>query len=601
MKVAVKSKSMIMLLPLLAACSGGDGQSTTAIPPVAAASAAELDTAVSAQSVAQPTTANQSVTDFDVWAQRLMSDRISPIVAAAQDLSHSWVGADGKVANAVVRVPRTAGKPTISVSPPAAGGDATPVFQAALSQLKKAGGGILKVAPGEYHFQSANTAQPTSGHILVQNMSDVDIQAADTVFLFEQRVDGIGIRDSRRVRISGAQMRDAGVLSGTGRMRSINGAMTLVLDEPLPAGTTINWIRPMNEDSHTWPQTQTRAIIDPATAQPVRINDRTFSSPTFKPFKDGQYVGVKFTYYGTRMVYVRDSFTGTNEDIVLDGLRIGSTGGMGIVAKTRGRGLAIQNSSIAADPGRPYSTNYDGVHVVASAGDILIRNNAFAHTGDDQINLRSIIHRVTVLGTDRATLTNDARLIRVGDEVAFFNKEGEYLGRRFVASAPPIGHTDTITFGFKPGEPFTEAAFARVLTMTPRRFAIVSNRLEDSIGRGMLVQIPNGLIQNNTIRRLPRTAIRLLTSFDPWLEGAGAINVRITGNSIESGGAELGFSYATGIIMAQAEVASARIAGNMHNGPLLIDGNRFEAPRAPCVVVYSTKGFAEQGNVCGGS
>jgi hypothetical protein len=102
---------------------------------------------------------------------------------------------------------------------------------------------------------------------------------------------------------------------------------------------------------------------------------------------------------------------------------------MGIGVKMRGRGIAIVNSSIAASPGRPYSTNYDGIHLVAAAGDVLIRGNSIAHTGDDLINVRSLIHRATPTGTDTATLTNDARLIRAGDEVAFFNKGGEYLGR----------------------------------------------------------------------------------------------------------------------------------------------------------------------------
>jgi hypothetical protein len=594
MNYGVKSKSMTMLLPLLAACSGGDGGTT--------ASAPQLDTAVATQGVAQPAQAVKPLSDFDIWAKRMMLDRVSPVVAGAGDLTQAWIGADDRASNLVVRIPRTAGKPTISIAVPAASADATPIFQAALTQLRKAGGGTITVAPGEYRFKTSNTEQPNVAHLLLSKLSDVDIQASGASFVFEGDFDGVFIQDSQRVRIHGAKMREARVLSGTGRMRMVDGALQLQLDQPLPAGVTINWVQPMNEGTtRSWPQIQSRAIIAPGATQPVRIDDRTFTSPLFKTLKDGQYVAVKFAYYGNRAVYIRDSYKGMSEDVILDGIHIGSIGGIGILIKTRGRGIAIQNSSISADAGRPYSTDYDGIHVVAAGGDVLIRGNSIAHTGDDQINLRSIIHKVTPTGTDGATLTNDARLIRVGDEVAFFNKGGEYLGRRVVNSAPPIGNSDTVTFGFAPGEPFNEAAYARVVNLTLRRFAVVNNTMTDSAGRGMLIQIPNGVIQNNVIRGLPRTAIRMLTSFDPWLEGAGAINVRITGNTFDSGGGEIGSGFVTGIITALGEVISAKIPTNMQNGPIKIDNNKFTAPRAACIAIYNTKGLVQDKNDCQGA
>jgi hypothetical protein len=598
MKYRVNSNSMMLLLPLLAAaCSGDGGDGGT--PAVAAQ---QLDTAVAAQGVAQPAASVQSSSAFDIWAKRIMADRISPAVAAAGDLSQSWTAADGRTANVVVRAPRTVGKPTITIAAPAAGADATPLLQAGLAQLKRSGGGILKVAPGDYHFKTGNTEQAGVAQVLLSKLSDVDIQANNANFIFESNLDGIYIQDSQRIRVQGAKIRDGRVLSGTGRMRLVNGVLRLVLDQPLPAGVKINWVQPMNEGSiRSWPQIQSRAIIAPTTAQPTRLDDRTFTSSEFGTLKDGQYVAVKFTYYGNRAIYIRDSYAGMNEDILLDGIHIGSIGGIGVLVKTRGRGIAIQNSSISADAGRPYSTNFDGFHVMAAGGDILIRGNSFAHTGDDQINLRSIIHKVAPVSADSATLSNDGRLIRVGDELAFFDKAGEYLGRRVVNFAPPIGNSDTVTFRFAPGDPFTGAVYARDINITPRRFAIVNNTMAHSAGRGMLIQIPVGLIQGNTIRNLPRTAIRMLTSFDPWLEGAGAINVRITGNTIDSGGGEIGFNFVTGIITALGEVVSAKIPTNVLNGPIKIDNNKFTSPRAPCIAIYNTQGLVQENNKCGTS
>jgi hypothetical protein len=598
MTYRVKYKSMLLLLPLLAACSGNDGGSD--VP--ATAALPQLDTAVASQGISQPAVAVKPLTDFDLWAKRLMADSISPVIPAQGDLTETWTGADGKLANVVVRVPRTAGKPTVSVTSPDNGGDATPIMQQALAQLRKSQGGILKIAPGEYHFKTGNQAdQAGLAQFLVSRLKDVDIQGAGAKFFFETNCDGILVEDSQRVRIQGVSIEDPRVLSGYGRMHKVNGTTQLELDKPLPDDVTINWVQPINEGSRTWPQTSSRTILTPSDAQPTRLDDRTFVAPTFKNIKDGQYVSVKFTWYAKRALYVLDTSRGVNEDVIFDGVHVGSVGGMGLLVRTRGRGVALINSSISASADRPYSTNYDGVHVIAAAGDVLLRGNSFAHTGDDQINLRSIIHKVDKTAGDQVTLSNFARIVRVGDEVAFFTATGEYVGKRVIKAAPPLGNSDTITFDVMPGEPISEAVYARDINSTPRRFAVVNNTMMDSAGRGMLIQVPDGLVKGNSIRRLPSTAIRMLTSFNPWLEGAGAINVRVTGNTIDDGGAALNLGFVTGIITALGEVIQSKLPAGMQNGPIKIDNNKFIAPRAACIVIYNTKGIVQENNVCGGA
>lgn len=586
-----KLNLMIVLLPLLAACSGEDGSG----PPLAPQ---QLDTAMAAQSVPAKPAPAPATLGFDAWANRLMEDRLSPKTPVGADMSLGWVGANGRVANVVVRVPQTQGKPTITISPPAAGADATPVFTAALATLRKSGGGTLRVAAGDYRFKSVSTEAPGMGHLLLYRLNDIDIRATGANFLFETNAYGVFIQDCERVRISGAQMRDPRPMSGTGQIQKVESGYNLVLDAPLPSGASINWVQPINQNTRTWPQTMQRTIVTPGMKQPIRIDDRTFTIPEFKNLKDWRYVSVKYEWYSPGTVYIRDSYTGVNNDITLDSIRFGSHAGLGVLIRSRGRGFALQNSSFAADPGRPYSANYDGFHVAAAAGDILIRNNSFANTGDDQINLRSIIHKVAPVSADVATISNEGRMIRLGDEVAFFDTNGEYLGKRIVSQVPPLGNSDTVTLTFGKGDPFDKAVFARAINITPRRFAVVGNTMVDSGGHGMLIQIANGLIQNNVIRNLPRTAIRLLTSFDPWSEGAGAINVRVTGNTIENGVGEM-TSFATGIITAIGEVSSAKLPTNFLNGWLQIDNNKFTVPRAPCVTIYNTKQFVQDKNTCG--
>ena len=585
-----------LFLPLFAlACSGDEAGGD------AAKLSGELTSAITAQGLGtvtlDSTDAALPQTPFDLWSTLLMADRNSPVVPVTGDLTESWTGADGKRANVVVRLPRTAGKANISVAPPGAGSDATPIFDAALAQLRAKGGGVLRVAPGEYRFKTANKGvRDGQAHLYLGQLTDVDIRGPGARFVFETNLDGIVVQDSVRVRLQGVTMRDARSMSGTGRIQA-NGAFSrLVLDEPLPDGLTINWVRPMNETTHTWPYSAVRAMIGPTTTQPTRIDDRTFQSPMFSVFTQNQFVSVKYAYYSPGAIYVRDSDTGTNEDITFDGIRIGTTGGMAILVRTRGRGIAVVNSTISADEGVPYSANYDGIHVVAAAGDLLIRNNSISHNGDDQINLRSLIHDVYNIRTDSATLANEARRIRKGDSIGFFDDKGDYIGRRTVsATSDDMGNAKEFTF--EPGVSILAARFARDINLTPRRFAIVNNRLSDSSGRAILVQTANGTIRGNTIR-VPSTAIRLLTSYGQWMEGAGAINVRITANTIHDGYAEQNYPYKFGVITSLAEIASNKLAASPQNGTILIENNRFVSPRATCVVSYATKNLTQTNNPC---
>jgi len=580
----------LCLLPLISACSSGGGGDNT----VASATASDT-TAIKEQAVG---TTPQPLTGFDAWVQRQYADTLSPINIASTNLSQSWTGANGKIADVVVQLPKTAGKATVAVSPPTAGADATPVLEAALLKLRTQGGGVLQVAPGEYHFKTLNKIdRPGIVHVMLSRLNDVDIQGTGATFIFEAKVDGFLIQDCNRLRIKGITMRDAQTLSGTGRMHVTPNGTTLQLDNPLPPGATINWVQPMNEGSHTWPLSKVRAIFNLGMAQPTDLGNRTYASSWFAPFADNQFVSIRYTYYTSRSIYIRDD-VGVNNDIVLDGVHLGTSGGLAVLVRSRGRGFAIVNSTIAADPGQVFSSNYDGIHFVSAAGDVLIRNNKISHVGDDQINVRSLVHKVTNITTDGATLSNEARLISAGDEVAFFDANGVYIGKRFISAIVDSKSTDIRSYTFAPGVSIAQAAYARDMQMTPRRVAVVGNTMVDSAGRGVLIQVPNALVQNNTIR-VPNTAIRLFTSYQQWQEGAGAINVRISGNTIDTGGAELGHPYQFGIITASGEVATNQVATTFQNGPVVIENNRFTAPTTSCIMLYATMTATQTGNTCG--
>lgn len=545
----------------------------------------------------------------------MMANRISPVEAEAQDLTESWEDANGSLSNVVVRTPRTAGHSVLNVPAPGAGVDATPIVEAALLLLKAEGGGVLNLGPGIFRFETFNTIGIADrAHLRLANMSDIDIVGDDTEFVFPHMKDGISIVGCNRVRLRGIKMRHDLFLSGLGTMVSGDGGTNLRLDDPVPDGTSVYGVYSYDDISQSWPGG--RVLTPPgSSAVATQINPTTYSNSSYHQLGEGQRVSVKFDWYSPRLIYIRDeearwnianpssdfrddgNIKGINNDIVLDGIDMTNTS-LGVLIRSRGRGFAFVNSMMLPRENQPFSTTYDAFHVVSAGGDILVRGSIIQASGDDNMNLRTPIHRVSDIEPNRVTITNTVSHLRGGDTLAFFDANGTYIGSRYVGVVGPSVN-DVRTMYLDNGVSIENAVYARSHELISSRYAIVGNTFGKNFGHGLTLQLPNGLVKGNVLDGNSAAAIRLMTSYSQWLEGAGAINVRVTGNTFLNGGVNDALSEEKrGVVLVYAKVSTNDFVPEPHNGPIMIDNNVFINPFGQCIAAHSAQNVTLSANEC---
>lgn len=534
------------------------------------------------------------------WAARLMQDVVSPVQATAKDLVESWTDTQGTTNKIVVKVPDVDGKATINLESPGSGVDARPLIQQAIAQLEEQGGGTLKLGSGVFSLRSANTnGAPGVAHILIRRMHDIDIVGNNTTLKFEKHLDGIMIGDSERIRIKGIKMRYAGQQAAEAVVERMGDQSVLRFTQDLPMGSSVYWVQEYDAASKTWPSGGKRIITPPGfNPAPVQLNSRTFASSYYNTFADGQEVTAKLDWYSPRAVYVRDSNKGVTNDVVLDDVDIGSVGGIAVLIYSRGRGFAMVNSRLSKTGTSPYSANYDGFHVMSAAGDVLVRGNTLMHTGDDIINIRSQSHEVAEVRSEtQVTLTRVTRLIREGDEIAFFDENGDYMASRFALGVDPVS-SEKANLELSPGESIAGAALARAINFSTSRFAVVGNDISYTSGKGVVAQVPNGLIKGNRFNHVKMDSIRLRTALFSWYEGAGAINIRVSGNHFGETGRGASTSYESGIVTSLSERIQGKLSTSDHNGPLKFDNNVFTMADSPCIRIYNTIQVTMSMNTC---
>src|SRR5262245_49490317 len=110
---------------------------------------------------------------FATWRDLAEAQPASPAKSVAGDYVERRSMPNGASVVAVVKAPAGTG-PTVTVSPPGAGVDATPVLAKALADAASAGASKLTLQPGVYRFLPR--ASGGDGMLLVRNLSDFTLE-----------------------------------------------------------------------------------------------------------------------------------------------------------------------------------------------------------------------------------------------------------------------------------------------------------------------------------------------------------------------------------------------------------------------------------------
>jgi hypothetical protein len=139
---------------------------------------------------------------------------------------------------------------------------------------------------------------------------------------------------------------------------------------------------------------------------------------------------------------------------------------------------------------------------------------------------------------------------------------------------------------------------ARNIALISSRFFVAGNTIERCHCHGLLVQLPNGVVERNTFRRLAYNAIRLLTDIGAWNEGVGAFNVAVRNNVISGTGIDTSLPMPWAAISAYGGVRGGVVASEPVNQDIEISGNTVTDAQQGCITVASSRSVSVKGNTC---
>lgn len=540
------------------------------------------------------------------WLARAAATRTSP-AAGEPGLIERWNGVDGKPVVVAVAAPRPRGGAPVETLRPDTR-DAGAAFAAALGRLKAAGGGTLRLQPGDYAIDN----QSGEPGLLIDGMSDVVIEAPGARLVFAQWGDGLVIRNSARVAIRGLSLgyaRPAVIAAKIGG--DVRGPVLMPADGAAPPdGASVYQLSRVDPRGPGFVAEQGRMLLGREGRRLQRGSDGALSlaGTPIKGFASGADVELKLSYYRGAALRVRDvTDAATTHDITLDGIEIRNSAGAGIAVDLMARGLAIVSATVGrTGPSGISSIAYDGIHVGSAAGDILLKNNQITGTADDAVNLASPIYEIAGLadGGTTATIPGNNAGIGPGAQLALFDAGLAPVGDAKVAARRPRAADGSMAVTLAgPVGRGGSVRYARNLSLLASRYAVVGNRIGRCGCHGVLVQGPNGLVSGNEFSNIRHNAIRVVTSA-MWKEGAGAHNLVIERNRIASSGGDDRRGVVWGAITALAEGAGSGPAGQapilrapIHTG-LVIRNNQIDGVAQGCVSIMSAADVKIAANRC---
>ncbi|MEH3102704.1 MAG: right-handed parallel beta-helix repeat-containing protein [Sphingomonas phyllosphaerae] len=524
-----------------------------------------------------PTPSHSAPTD---WAALATAARQSPV--SGDGVRRSWNGADGGPVTVTVLAPRLDRRPVIALDP--VPGDNGPAIAAALARLRAAGGGTLRLAPGTWPIAAGPPGLSLDG------LDDVLIDGPGAQLVFAQWGDGILLSNVARVMLRGLSV---GYAQPPVVAARVSGGR-LVFAGAAPAPGT-----PVYQVSARGPTGARRLLgrhgqpLGADGALPGALDDFAPDTP----------VQVKLGWYRGGAIRIGDpGDVPVSHDITLDHVTVRDSAGSGVTVDFMDRGLAIVGARLGGAGGSAIA--YDGIHVTAAGGDLLVENSDFTGMGDDAINIATPIIDAG-LDPDGRTLTLSGVASRVapGTRLALFDAGLRLLGTASVATRTPRDSAGRVRATLVAPVPAGAVRYARHLGLLSARYAIVGNRIADCLCHGVLAQAPNGLVRDNRFTGLRYNAIRLLTSA-AWKEGTGAFNVVVADNRIEDTGQDnrAGRVWAAITVFAELEAATpggpAPLAAEPLNAGLLIRDNQIDAVDQGCIAISNATDVTLRNNRC---
>jgi hypothetical protein len=388
-----------------------------------------------------------------------------------------------------------------------------------------------------YDFSPALCSKEVGAHVQMNSPTDVVIDGNGAVLNFTAPCGGMTLVNPTRVVVKNfvidwptLQIASLGTIvssSATGPRRN---TYDLQIDSAYVRSTMPQSYKAINawDADHGWWSLQHTDEVGYNPRQPLSAAGEARNVQSWAArFAPGERVLVRhYTLEGNAIDILH------GQDVTLQDVTIYSSPGFGIAVLQGSSGFAISNCKVTRAPGRLISTAADALHIANHAGDVLIENNTFAFQGDDGLNMLATIFPVANGGTNEISVP--VGFMKQGDPVALFTAEMHFddsAAWKIVDITPgATGRRLTLDHAIPQSD---KSGFLADLNYAGARYIVRNNQFLHNRARGILLQTSYGLVEGNTFAGQTMHAL-FLTTFP--LEGPGAENVTIAGNSISGGG-----------------------------------------------------------------
>ena len=508
-------------------------------------------------------------TPTDGYYYMMTAPRLSPALSSATpiDTVRTFSGADGRPITVVILKPRGSG---VYTGVPNAGETGNQFLSRVVNAAKAAGAQTLAIKPGRYRFDGGWGLSNTSD-LVIDGQGSLFELAGTGSFSFNG-CNRIVLRNLY-IRWHGTRLSSLGTVIGDSRIQ-LNS----------PPGVTLGCLAFAEYDAvnMTWPLDR-------------QLHETFGGGITFQPNGLSNSSSALDSYIG-KTVVVRHAegspliVSAKSNDMTFESIRFGS-GPHFVFKLQQGRGFHVANCVVKRDLDA-LSTNWDGVHIPGSGGDIIIENNEIAHNGDDSINIHGVYLTVSAPGGNTVTHTGEGwRLsedMDVSHHALAYDSQLNYLGSFLVTGKSG----STITFSTSvPSSTHWLLSYERI----PRRIIINGNWSHDHRARGLLLQACNALVTNNHFERMTHSGMQLTLAPGTYGEGPGPFNVVVQGNSFNTLGASSNGFY-NGILNAATDKTGFTLATGLKTIRMIqIIGNTFSDLRnGGAVGVYVDSTVGEQ-------
>ena len=247
----------------------------------------------------------------------------------------------------------------------------------------------------------------------------------------------------------------------------------------------------------------------------------------------GTLVSMQFAQYDVTGISVSNS-----ADVYLESIGMRKAYGMGLVASST-KNLLVNRFELTVEEGSKdlMTSCADAMHFVVMSGDVKVTNSIIEYSHDDALNIKhGYWYRLeSASSRDRkftlAKITSAMPLPAVGDKIAVYNQTTfEGHGTYTVAAAEEADGKMILTVSERISG-FSTWGECRVtfLSNTPS-FEYSNNIVRNKRNRGLLVQVPGALIENNSFINVGHGSIQAASAMDIYNEATLPQNLTIRNN-----------------------------------------------------------------------